>query len=124
MFLRFFVLIACLCATACQVFGPEENGSGRLEVHLQSSFKDTPVQISLDSKLIFDSLATTDHRVGVAEGVVIEASVGSHILDLLIDGEHKHIQQIYLGEVLYVGVQYFPEGEITIQVNNEGFVYY
>ena len=122
MFSRSFVLIACLCVTACQVFGPEENG--RLEIHLQSSFDSTPVQISLDSEVIFDSLATTNHIVGAAEGVVVETSVGSHTLNLLIDGEYEHTQQIYLGEVLYVGVQYFPEGEITIQVNNEGFVYY
>ena len=62
------------------------------EVHLQRSFDSTPVLISLDSQVIFDSLATTNHIIGAAEIVDVETSIGSHTLDLLIEGEHKHTQ--------------------------------
>jgi hypothetical protein len=125
MFSRLFLLVACLLASSCQVFAPEDNEAGLLEVHLQSSFDHTPVRITLDTQVIFDSLATTDHRIGLAERVSARTSSGVHTLELLIDGAHKEAQQISLGPVLlYVGVEYNQDGEIVFRFNQSGFVYF
>jgi len=119
---RFWVLIACLYASACQERDPEDKG--RLVVHLQSSFDHTPVQISLDGQVIFDSLATTEPLSGFAESVDLETSFGVHTLELVIDGKHKHTQEVVLGRVLYVGVMRFQHGKIVVRMNEHRFYYY
>lgn len=124
MFSRFLILAACLFASSCQVFAPEDKEGGVLEVHLQSSFDQTPVRITLDSQVIFDSLATTDHIVGLATRVSIRTSPGVHTLKLLINGEQQDAQQIIVDPILHVGVAYNSSGEIVIRFSKSDFVYF
>lgn len=124
MSLRFLVLHACVFVASCQVLAPEENDAGLLEVHLQSAFEQTPVRIELDSQVIFDSLATTNHIAGLAERVATRTSSGAHILEVLIDNEHRSTQQVILGPALYVGIQYRSGGEITVQYSKSAFSYF
>ena len=120
---RYLVFILCVFTISCEILGPNE--TGRLEVHLQSSFDHTPVLILLDSEVVYDSLATTDYIGGIAERIPLRASYGTHTLELLIDDEHSHLQHITLGPtVLYVGVEYTQRGEIAIRLSNKGFVYF
>lgn len=124
MFSRFLILVACVLAFSCQVLGPEEDKSGRLEVHLQSSFDHTPVQVMLDSKVIFDSLATTNHIIGLAGGVTVQTATGAHILEIIVDGTHQVTQEIILGPVLYAGVSYHQDEEVSLRLSKSRFYYF
>ncbi len=121
---RFLIPIICVLTYSCQILGSGEDEAGRLEVHLHSSFLDTPVRVMLDSEVVFDSLATTNHIIGSAGGVTVRTSTGAHTLDILVDGVHQVTQQVILGPVLYVGVGYYPNDEVSLLFSKTRFVYH
>ena len=97
-----------------------------LEVHLQGAFAYTPVRVSLDSKVVFDSLATTNLILGLAERIPIHATQGAHMLEVIVEGEHIHREQIVLDAELYVAVIYNAalDDPIAFQISQVGFVYF
>lgn len=120
--MRSLLFIMCLSISSCQILGPEEKG--RLELHIQASFHNTPVRISLDSEIVFDSLATTDQIIGLAGGVTLEAPSGIRTLDVIVDNQYEHSQKINLGRELFVGIQFYQKNEIMIVTSTERFYYH
>ena len=119
------ILLGCLlmCCSACQIFGPEVATEGRLEVHLQASFENTPVQVVLNTEIIYDSVATTDHRVGLADVIEVSPTIGVHHLQVTVDEQYFLNTSITIGPELFLGVG-FDSGEIHLVRSQEGFVYF
>lgn len=84
------------------------------EVHLLAHFDNTPVQIQIDGEEVFDSTASTNYILGVAEMIELDIEQGEHTISTTIEGFQKD-STFTVADTLVVLIEYNADDFPAIQ---------
>jgi len=102
---------------------PVAPSSQSFSFHVQSSFHENWVHISLDDSPVFNGAVTTLPQLGLAAVVHSSATKGSHVVKLFV-GATETVATFELQAYVYVVVRFDPQtSQAAIDVTDERPVY-
>lgn len=98
--------------------------AGQFQVDLQSRFQNTPVIVSIDNRVIFNDIVTTNLSLSLAAAIPFEIVKGTHVLTVTVGNSITRSTLFTISDALYIGVNYNSNAsEITFIAQTEPFPY-
>lgn len=118
LFAGFALLSACDAST---IVDTEEN----LHVHFQGGFSQTPVQVVLNGRTVYNETVSTNYALGLAGGESFLMQPGMNVVEIRAAHDLLWKNLLILRSPVYLGVN-IQESENEIQVvrRAEPFLYY
>ncbi len=94
------------------------------QIHLRSSFSNTPVTVTLDNAQVFSDTVSTNQNIGYARKIPVQVINGTHFLRVTVSQTIAKDTSFTVQDTLYIGV-YFTETDSAIEYyfSREQFVY-
>ena len=102
----FFGLLFYSCESGTE---PEVKQAKVFEIHLQSSYNKTPVQVIFDSKIVLNDTISTGSILAYAAIIPLKVSQGKHKMRAIINNIAEAETLLIVGDSLYATVNYNPE---------------
>jgi len=94
------------------------------QVHLQSYYSQTPVEMKIDNSEVFSGTISTGAILGFAQLIPLQVMPGEHSMSVNVNHALTKDTSFSLGDTLYVGVEYDAvNSRITYLFQRERFVY-
>ena len=108
----------------CSAKDPTEPSNQEFEIHLQTWYSNTPVEVDLDNSLIMKDTISTGAIIAVAKIIPVTVSTGNHKLCVVANETSEHMELFEIRSKLYVGVIYNPtQSYISFNFQTEKFLY-
>jgi hypothetical protein len=99
---------------ACGVLDVDSEPADVFEIHLQGAFEGNDVRVEYDGRVVYDGVARTDERIGLASSIPVDTNNGIHFIRVRVDGKVTAHERVTVTDTLYVGVTYNVVGEKAI----------
>ena len=118
------LIIMMFLISGCTSTDPNEVLKHDIEIHLQSWYSNTPVEVYLDDSLILSDTVSTGYILAFASIIPMTISEGTHNLRVKANTHVEFEENFEVKSTLYVGVLYdSTQSKVLYIFQNDQFYY-